>query len=127
MMSRLMRFYEKSGCLTRLSNGAYTRLNESANLSGALYALQNDCKISVHTGADSILRDFYGKLHFVRSEVKSRLFAPLGTKLPAWFKKSYENQFELYCSDFFAANAWFGGLSKCHFFCQNSNGGTGFA
>lgn len=96
----LMRFYEKSGWLTRLSNGAYTRLNETANLTGALYALQNDCKISVHIGADSVLRDFYGKLHFVKAEVKSRLFAPSGTKLPVWFKKSYENQFELYCSDF---------------------------
>ena len=96
----LMRAYEQSGWLKRHSYGAYTRLDETADIKGALYAIQNDCKLSVHIGADTALKDFYGKLHFIKTSDKICLFAFSGTKLPFWFRTAYKGQYSLHLTNF---------------------------
>ncbi len=95
----LMRSYEHSLWLKRISNGAYTKLNEEADISGAIYALQND-GLQVHEGAQSALKDFYSKMHFAKNENVIHLFAPAGTKLPAWFKNVYCGQYSLHLTSF---------------------------
>lgn len=84
--------YEKQGWLKRVATGAYTRLQEDAPLDGALYALQQGEMPSVHVGGSSALNRYYGKLHFVRTNVKTQLFAPLGKRLPAWFNRAYGSE-----------------------------------
>lgn len=96
----LMRSYEKSGWIKRLAQGAYTKLNEVISLNGALYALQNDYNLSVHVGAFSALKTFYSKLHYVKDETLVHLFAPIGTKLPTWFKTLFCGQYLLHLTDF---------------------------
>ena len=84
--------YEKLGWLKRVATGAYTRLQENAALDGALYALQQGEMPSVHVGGSSALSLYYGKMHFVRTNVKTQLFAPLGKRIPAWFDKVYGSE-----------------------------------
>lgn len=96
----LVRSYEKSGWLKRLANGAYTRLEESADINGALYALQNDCGLLAHQGAHSALKNLYAKIHYAKGEDVIHLFAPEGTKLPTWFKTAYGGQYILHLTNF---------------------------
>ena len=96
----LMRYYEKSGWLTRIATGAYTKLDDKADMNGGLYALQNDCNLPVHISANSALKEFYGKIHFIKSDERLNLFAPSGTKLPVWFKKCFGERYILYLTDF---------------------------
>ena len=103
----LMRSYEKSGWLKRLSQGAYSKLNEHVSLNGAIYALQNDYKLSVHEGAYSALKNFYSKLHYIKDENLIHLFAPIGTKLPAWFKTLFCGKYLLHLTDFLPESAGF--------------------
>ena len=96
----LMRAYENSGWLTRHSAGAYTRLAEIADILGALYAIQKDCRLSVHIGADTALKMVYGKIHFLKPTKEICLFAFSGTKLPSWFKIAYNGQYSLHLTNF---------------------------
>ena len=95
--------YVKSGWLRRLAPGAYTRLNEGADITGALFALQADLMPTIHVGAATALNQYYGKLHFVKSETKTQLFAPLGQKVPTWFAKVYGKNCDINYSDFLPA------------------------
>ena len=96
----LMRSYERSGWLRRISAGAYTKLNETTDLNGAIYALQNDCGLAVHEGAHSALKNFYSKMHYAKDEKIIHLFASSGTKLPAWFKSVFSDEYELHLTNF---------------------------
>ena len=100
----LARNYVKSGWLSRVSNGAYTRLDESADLNGALYALQNNAEIPVHLGGITAATNLYNRVHFLRNDSKSHLFAPSGTKIPLWFTKTFGLKCELHRTDFLPAN-----------------------
>ena len=101
----LVRSYEKTGWLKRLANGAYTRLEESVDINGALYALQNDCGLHVHQGAHSALKNLYAKMHYAKDENAMHLFAGAGTKLPAWFKSAYGGQYVLHLTNFLPPDA----------------------
>lgn len=81
--------YEKLGWFRRIANGAYTRMQEDADLDGALYALQQGDLAMIHVGGSTALSDYYGKLHFVKVGVKKQLFSSLGKRVPAWFTKVY--------------------------------------
>ena len=115
--SGLARNYAKSGWLTRVSNGAYTRLSEKAGLNGALYALQED-GLSVHQGGQSALANVYGKMQYVRGDSVMHLFAPRGTDLPKWFVKAYSNQYRLFHTDFLPPDM---GLAQKSFGAFNLN------
>ena len=81
--------YEKLGWFKRIANGAYTRMQEEANLDGAIYALQQGDMPAVHVGGSTALSDYYGKMHFVKVGVKKQLFTPLSKRVPTWFTKVY--------------------------------------
>ena len=81
--------YEKLGWFKRIANGAYTRMQEEANLDGAIYALQQGDMPAVHVGGSTALNDYYGKMHFVKVGVKKQLFTPLSKRVPTWFTKVY--------------------------------------
>ena len=95
--------YVKSGWLKRLMPGAYTRLNEGADITGALFALQADLIPTIHIGAATALNLYYGKLQFVKSETKTQLFAPLGQKVPTWFANVYGENCDINYSNFLPA------------------------
>lgn len=97
--SSLVQKYVQGGWLSRVSNGAYTRLNEKADLNGAIYALQED-GLHIHQGGQSALANIYGKLQYVRGNSPMHLFAPRGTNLPKWFVKAYGGQYRLFLTDF---------------------------
>lgn len=97
--SPLVQKYVQGGWLSRVSNGAYTRLNEKADLNGAIYALQED-GLHIHQGGQSALANIYGKLQYVRGYSPVHLFAPRGTNLPKWFVKAYGGQYRLFLTDF---------------------------
>lgn len=99
----LARNYVKSGWLSRVSNGAYTRLEESADLDGALYALQEE-GYHIHRGGRSALADIYGKMQYIRANTTVHLFAPKWTRLPKWFVKTYGSQYKLHLTDFLPAD-----------------------
>lgn len=96
----LSQIYVKGGWLTRVSNGAYTRLDESADLNGGLFALQNNANILVHLGGISATTDLYNRVHYLRNQSRAHLFASAGTKLPVWFSKAYSGKYELHLTDF---------------------------
>jgi hypothetical protein len=96
----LMHYYEKSEWLRRIGTGAYVRLNENPDINGALYALQNDLQLNVHTGAQTALAVLYNKLQYAKTDQKIQLFASGGIKLPAWFIQKYSSQFTFLTTDF---------------------------
>lgn len=112
----LMRSYEHSGWLKRLSTGAYSKLNENVNMVGAIFALQNDFGIPVHQGAISALRDFYSKMHYAKNDGTTHLFAPSGTKLPAWFKILFNKQYELHLTNFLPSDLGVNERNEGNFF-----------
>ena len=79
--SFLVQRYIQGGWLSKISNGAYTRLNETADLNGALYALQ-EAGLHVHQGGQSALANIYGKLQYVRGNSPVYLFASRGDQSP---------------------------------------------
>lgn len=85
----LQRVYTRSGWLKRIGPGAYTVLDETASLDGALYALQTSLGRSIHQGGYSALRDLYGKTHNLSVKGKTELFAFRGEKLPLWFATNH--------------------------------------
>lgn len=96
--------YIKSGWLNRIAPGAYTRLNEVADIMGALFALQAELIPTIHIGAASALSLYYGKLHYVKAENRTQLFTPLGKKVPTWFTKVYGDNTDINYSDFLPAD-----------------------
>jgi hypothetical protein len=95
-----MHYYENAKWLSRIGTGAYIRLNEKPDINGALYALQKDLQLSVHTGGLSALALLYNKVQYAKINEKIQLFARHGTKLPSWFAKRYANLFELHTTNF---------------------------
>lgn len=92
--------YEKLGWFKRIANGAYTRMQEDANLDGALFALQHGDMPTIHVGGSTALNDYYGKLHFVKVGVKKQLFTSLSKRVPAWFTKVYGSGVGVTYTDF---------------------------
>lgn len=55
--------YERNGWLKRVSQGAYTVLENTVDLNGAIYALQEQLGLSLHIGGLTALNEQYGILH----------------------------------------------------------------
>ncbi len=96
----LQKRYERNGWLNRLYQGAYTKLNDTPNIYGAIFALQYQLGLSIHIGGLSALNNFYGISHNISFGRKQQLFGYRGEKLPKWFKSLYENEVEIYTTTF---------------------------
>ncbi len=82
----LVRKYHRSGWVRRLERGAYGRLDDAVEWTGALHALQYQLKLPVHLGAKRALEaQGYGHYARQREGGRLRLYAARGTRLPAWF------------------------------------------
>lgn len=114
----LMKAYEKSGWLKRIAMGAYTRLDENADLNGALYALQNYAKMDIHLGGLSALDKLYGLAHFLRDNERVHLFATLQKRCPAWFKKVYGNSVDVCYTNFLPVSTGIDTLSFGNFYLK---------
>ncbi|MCX5794868.1 MAG: type IV toxin-antitoxin system AbiEi family antitoxin [Elusimicrobia bacterium] len=80
--------YCRSHWLRRIGRGAYARLNESVEWTGALYAVQKQLGLPIHGGGKTALQ-LQGYGHYLpvgQGEVVS-LFGPPRRRLPAWFAR----------------------------------------
>ena len=87
--------YERNGWLKRVSQGAYTVLENTVDLNGAIYALQEQLGLSFHIGGLTALNEQYGILHNIPFSRKQQLYGYRGEKLPKWFNTLYEDNIEL--------------------------------
>lgn len=96
----LQKRYERSGWLERLYEGAYSKLGEKVELSGAIYALQKQLNLSIHPAGISALNDYYNVRHNVPFNRKQQLIGTRGEKLPKWFTSIYSDRTELSLTTF---------------------------
>lgn len=84
LADRYLRFH----WLRRVGRGAYARLNESVDWTGALYAMQQQLKLPIHAGGKTAL-ELQGYAHYIpmRRGGLVWLFGPPRVKPPAWFRK----------------------------------------
>lgn len=84
----LVKKYHRSGWVRRIERGAYARLDDAVEWAGGLHALQSQLKLPVYLGAKRSLEE-QGYSHYVRQREGGalRLYAPHGTRLPAWFAR----------------------------------------
>ncbi|PIP05923.1 MAG: hypothetical protein CO012_05080 [Syntrophobacterales bacterium CG_4_8_14_3_um_filter_49_14] len=78
--------YKNSGWLEPFGRGAYIRSGDKVDWPGALYTLQNQLSLPVHTGGKTALQ-LKGYAHYLPArQNKVFLYGPRGLILPAWFK-----------------------------------------
>ncbi len=83
----LQKRYKKSRWLEAIGTGALKRLNDEVTYEGAIYALQNQSKMTVHPGGRTALT-LLGLGHFIEFKTKDViLFGAKDENLPVWFKK----------------------------------------
>ncbi len=92
--------YERNGWLKRVSQGAYTVLENNVDLNGAIYALQEQLGLSVHIGGLTALNEQYGIVHNIPFSRKQQLYGYRGEKLPKWFNTLYKDSIELNLTTF---------------------------
>ncbi len=78
--------YERTGWLRRVGPGAYVRLNDNVDWTGALFALQTHLKLPIHVAAKTAL-ELKGFGHFVPVGKGSvvYLFGCRNVRLPPWY------------------------------------------
>lgn len=86
----------RSGWLKRLGVGAYTILEDTVELPGALHALQRELNLSVHEGGYTALSIRHGLAHNLVADRKTELFCARGERMPGWFAATYSPRFNLY-------------------------------
>lgn len=85
--TQLLNRYKKSNWLYSIGMGAWMRVGERPTYEGALYALQEQAKLSIHIGGKTAL-SLQGKAHYLElSTQQIILFGGSKEKLPAWFSK----------------------------------------
>lgn len=83
----LQKRYKKSGWFESLGIGALIRTDDKVKYEGAIYALQNQLKSTIHPGGKTAL-SLLGKSHYLELGNNSAiLFGEPKEQLPAWFKK----------------------------------------
>ncbi|MBI4667613.1 MAG: type IV toxin-antitoxin system AbiEi family antitoxin [Elusimicrobia bacterium] len=84
----LANYYHRAGWVHRIGRGAYARLDDKVDWTGGLHAVQYQMGLPVHVGGKRSL-ELQGYAHFLRMrEVGTvRLYAPRGTRLPAWLRR----------------------------------------
>ncbi|WP_029279228.1 type IV toxin-antitoxin system AbiEi family antitoxin [Pedobacter borealis] len=81
----LQKRYRNSGWLESVGTGAMKRFGDAVTVDGAIFALQNQLKLSVHIGAKSALARL-GKSHYLEmGDSELLLFGSADEKLPKWF------------------------------------------
>jgi len=84
----LQQQYRKNGWLVSIGKGAMIRKGQDLLLAGAIFALQNQARMSIHIGGRTAL-GLQGYAHFVEINNKETiLFAPRTTQLPSWFRNN---------------------------------------
>ena len=85
--TQLLNRYKKSNWLYSIGTGAWMRVGEEPTYEGAIYALQQQTKSSIHIGGKTALF-LLGKAHYLELSTKQVvLFGGSEEKLPAWFTK----------------------------------------
>ena len=75
----------KNRWLYSLGHGAYARIGDSPDWTGAVYALQSQLKLPIHVGGNTGLH-MSGYGHFIPlTQMQVQLFGSSKTKLPKWF------------------------------------------
>ncbi|MEK6543940.1 MAG: type IV toxin-antitoxin system AbiEi family antitoxin domain-containing protein, partial [Elusimicrobiota bacterium] len=84
----LVKKYNRSGWVRRIERGAYGRLEDTVEWTGALHAVQYQLKLSIHLGAKRAL-EVQGYGHYVRQREGGtlRLYGPHGMRLPTWLAR----------------------------------------
>ena len=81
--------YVRRGHLDSIGRGAYCKHGHTPSFSAAINAAVEQLDIPLHLGGWSAL-GLRGLLHFLPSaRMPNTLYAPVGTRLPAWFESSY--------------------------------------
>lgn len=80
--------YVKGSWIERLGRGAFKRVGETADWTGAVYAMQTQLKLSVHVAGKTAL-GLQGYAHYVPMGAGQTivLFGSPGEKLPEWFRR----------------------------------------
>jgi len=85
--TQLLNRYKKSNWIYSIGTGVWMRVGVEPTYQGALYAIQEQSKLSVHIGAKTAL-SLQGKAHYLElSTQQIILFGSSKEKLPAWFTK----------------------------------------
>ncbi len=83
----LQKAYRKSNWLTSIGTGAMIRSGDDVDYLGAIYALQQHAKTSIHPGGKTALA-LSGRSHYLEMNArKATVFGSVKEELPAWFKK----------------------------------------
>lgn len=83
----LQKAYRKSNWFTSIGNGAMVRSGDKVGYLGALYALQEYAKTSVHPGGNTALA-LSGRSHYLEmGSRKATVFGGAKEQLPTWFIK----------------------------------------
>jgi len=120
--TQLLNRYKKSNWLYSIGVGAWMRVGEMPTYEGALYALQEQAKLSIHIGGKTAL-SLLGKAHYLElSTQQIILFGSSKEKLPAWFSKyDWGLKVNYFSSSFLPPRAGLLTLEKSTFSLQISN------
>lgn len=120
--TQLLNRYKKSNWLYSIGTGAWIRVGEKPTYEGALYALQQQAKSSVHLGGKTAL-SLLGKMHYLElSTQQIVLFGDSKEKLPAWFSNyDWGLKVNYYSSSFLPPKVGLQTLERSTFGLQISN------
>lgn len=99
-------YYQKSGWLESIGEGAYTKAGDTPTIEGAVWALQNDLQLNVHVGSVSA---FYYLGKFYHAPLGEQVIYLFGEqkKLPKWFV-SYDFKTKIY----YSSTKFFSGITE---------------
>ena len=97
---QLLLRYKNSNWLKKLTNGAFVKIGDDQNLNGAIYALQEQLRLSVHIGGLTALNEQYGIVHNIPFSRNQQLYGYRGEKFPKWFNTLYKDDIELNLTTF---------------------------
>lgn len=91
---QLIKRYCDSGWLKKVGHGAYTKIGDQVEWSGALYALVNELSFPVHVGALTAL-ELEGLAHTIPVNLNQQSIFIVNTSglnkpLPKWFYQAYQ-------------------------------------
>lgn len=120
--TQLLNRYKKSNWLTSIGTGAWVRVGEKPTYEGAIYAIQEQSKLSIHVGGKTAL-SLLGKAHYLElSTQQIILFGSSKEKLPAWFSKyDWGLKVNYFSSSFLPPNDGLMTLERNTFSLQVSN------
>ncbi len=93
--------YKENNWLVPLDNGAFVRYGERVELDGAIYAIQKQLNLDIHSGGQTALA-LQGHAHYLRLGIeKLHLFAPAKAAVPKWFRAhDWGSPLGIHCSNF---------------------------